>query len=461
MAGLSFAAALAANFEGQKLNADLDLTKAEAKDKQAQAQLRQMQAAAMQKRTKDEAELGQWIQTQQAAETQPIQDSAQQIKMWQGAEAKALGQGNFEGARRMSEMAAAAADRSKQLFMEQQKEQQAKKETLAEVASEYISSPTPENTLALGKAAVAAGVDPSKIPKDVNSPAFAAWAKNQQMASMSGKERVAALEKGREFDQKEDERKKEFEERQADRREARAQTAAIQAGNLALREQGLELRKQLLESTERDRADKVTDAKKNSSFRQSRELNQDLQKQADPMLRDRRLGEDVLGLLRVDSPVADNQISQSLTSLLGEMKGRATNVYYKDNKNFGSAMGRIEGFVTRGLTGRYTESERKEIYEMVTGMQKMTIDPALRNLEKDQKRRAEKFDLDPENIKIQGDFERSSQDSSPGGGRGATSPSLPTTPKPVLTANDAPDGSTATGPNGARMIRKDGKWQPM
>jgi hypothetical protein len=123
-------------------------------------------------------------------------------------------------------------------------------------------------------------------------------------------------------------------------------------------------------------------------------------------LEDRQRLQDAKGLLAVDSPQADQQLRQDLTALQGHFKGRATNLFYKDNKNYGDLVNRVSGMLSHGFTGRFSEADRQEIGRMLTEMQSKVIDPALVKLEQQQKAHAKRYGLDPDLIELQGDFNR-------------------------------------------------------
>ena len=72
--------------------------------------------------------------------------------------------------------------------------------------------------------------------------------------------------------------------------------------------------------------------------------------------------------LETSNTAADRQLNAALTDLDGNV--RATNLLFQDNKNFGSLGGKVAGFVSQAFTGRYTAEQRKQIRELVDGLEK-------------------------------------------------------------------------------------------
>lgn len=216
-----------------------------------------------------------------------------------------------------------------------------------------------------------------------------------------------------------------------DRQEAIAQRRADAA---AMRE----LQKSRLEEAAQARAERAQSNQQAQQFKQSTKLNNDLTRQAKPYLDDLQRLEEVQGLLQTNSSAADQQIRQSLTSLLGNFKGRATNQYYKDNKNFGSAANHLTGILSHGFTGQFQDSDRLEIANLVKSMRENVVAPALSSMERGAKQKAAGYGLDPDQIEINSDFTRAQ-------------PQAPST-------GGYAEGQTATGPNGQKIIYKGGKW---
>jgi len=221
------------------------------------------------------------------------------------------------------------------------------------------------------------------------------------------------------------------EEAHADRQEAIRARQADAAANR-------EIRKSQIESATEARADRAAANQQSQQFRQSNKLNNDLTRQAKPYLDDLTRLDDIQGLLQTNSSAADQQVRQSLTSLLGSFKGRATNQYYKDNKNFGSAANHLTGVLSHGFTGQYQDSDRQEILQLVSSLRDNVVAPALSSMERGAKQKAQGYGLDPDQIEINADFTRAPQASASSGGYA--------------------EGQTATGPGGQKVVFKGGKW---
>lgn len=183
-----------------------------------------------------------------------------------------------------------------------------------------------------------------------------------------------------------------------------------------------------------ERASRRAEAKDKSDFAQTEKLNSKVQAEAKPFIGDLERVNHIQGLLKVDSSAADQQIHQSLVAVLGDFKGRATNQFYKDNKNFGDVVDKAEGFLSRAFTGRYSENDRVAIGKMMSDMKSKTIEPALAKLESDQKAHAKGYGLDPDQVAIQGDFNRNAK------------------------ASKYSEGQVATSPDGRKAVYTNGKW---
>jgi hypothetical protein len=294
-------------------------------------------------------------------------------------------------------------------------------EALAKAAYEVSIDPSPENQKSMVKAGIKRGEDISKWPLP-GTPEFQLMTKKFARANTTA-------EKELEWDTKAIERadkvlndKKEF--------EVRAQERAIARGMLAESRNNAQAASSERAAERRDRTE----------FTQTEHLNTTMQREAKPIFEDRQRVQDVKELLSTNSAEGDQQVRQALPALLGHFKGRATNLYYKDNKNYGDVVNRISGMLSHAFTGRYAETDRKALFEMVDKMEKDAIDPALSSLEKEQKKHAEGYKLDSAKIRLQGDFNR--------------------TDKPTIShAAEKPAGATEVKTlNGVSYYKKDGKW---
>lgn len=220
-------------------------------------------------------------------------------------------------------------------------------------------------------------------------------------------------------------------------------------------------------------ADAAAARVESTHFQQTEKLNTNLQRTAKPFLDDKQRLDEVGGLLQQGTPEADQQAHQALTSLLGNFKGRATSQFYKDNANFGSLAGRLTGALAHGFSGQYKDSDRQGLLAMVNQMRSNVVEPTLNNLELQTKQRAAGYKLNPDEVQIAGDFQRSTTPTNLGNATGKTyspagaptpAPAAAPTPAPVANAAPAPapvsyaEGQTATGPNGHRIVFHQGKW---
>jgi hypothetical protein len=456
--GMSFATALAADFQGKKLLQDLEYEQAQTDNVKQETQYKKMQGLAMQKKAEGEQQVASWMQANMTADAAPgaaAEDTTR--KMQQGA-TEMLKKGNFEGAKVMSDLAKKELDRAKDLRVEQEASQQQRKEALSSASVDYLQAPTPENTKQLAQAAMDAGVNPVTIPPP-GTMQFSAWAKSQQTAALTGKEKLTYLEKAREFDVEQERRNAEFDQRTQDRADARAQSAAFQSASLDMRREGMELRKILAEGAVADRKDRRETAKDRADFKETTKLVDQIQKEAKPYFQDRSITQAIKGHLSDGSSVDDKQINQLLTSMKSGV-GRATNLYYKDNKNFGDVAEKIAGFTSATFTGRYSDEQRKQIYEMADKMERSVIDPALRNLENDAKKKAKLYNLDPEPVSLSGEFNRTIEgrktDRSATGAIGET---IGKTPQPGAPRTYSEGTIARGGPGKPDLIFRNGKWE--
>lgn len=406
--GLAYGRQLQYNDQKQLLDADIAL-------KQQAVQQGQMNMDMQRQQAQIRQQIGLQIADEQRATAATVTDPIQQAKQWRNHEAQYNATGDWEAAARAGKMADELVSQAKEAFTEKQKADKEHKETAATTAQILLDtlkdpSATPSSKAAavaeFGKAAIASGIDPTKLPMP-NTPEFQSLAKRMSLGAQSAEKMQEHAEKAREFEQRQKEMREAKAAALADRQEARRATAAIREGNLDLRR-----------SEAADRHARKDDA---TAFRETEHLNSTLQSAARPLLGDRDRVTSVKGLLAVNSSEGDQQVRQALTSLLGNFKGRATNLYYKDNKNFGDTVDKLFGWSAHTFTGRYSEKDRHDIYEMLDKMEKHVIDPALTRLEADQQRKAKRFNLDPADVAVQGDFNRV----------GAAAPAAPTRPADV------------------------------
>lgn len=446
--GISFATALAANFQGQQLVADLDAKKAETANQQAMTQLHQAQGVEIQRKVEGEKQMGAWLASQQAANTQAFDDASNAAQTYSKGAQVAAASGQFDMMKQMQTMANSEMERAKDARVEVEKKAATAKEASAQTAITYMNAPTPENAVAMAKAYTAAGGNPVNIPQP-GSMEFNAFAQNLTTSAMSSKDQLARVEKQHEFDATLKERQENHQEQVALRQQMLAQQAQNQQAMRAYQNESLELRKLMYGDTAERKTGQVEAAKEKVQFQQTTKLNDQLTREAKPYLADRSMTQAIKGWLTEDSPDADQQIKQALTSLKQGIS-RATNLYYKDNKNVGDVAQKIEGFVSGTFTGELPRDRKKRIFELVDGMERQVIDPALRNLENDAKSKAKLYKIPEEGVKLGQDFNRTiapkketskTGNSSVTGGIDETQGSLKPT-APVAPALNLPSGWT-------------------
>lgn len=374
-------------------------------DKQANIDLKQQQVAQIklsnQSRTAETEQtkaIGLFIAGEQGKDRSTVDDPTKTGKLYQSAANMALVGGAWGKAKELTDLAESSFTQAKTATAAVEAKIHASREALATAAWDYQSNPTTDGAANIAKAAVAAGINPTSIPLP-NTAEFPAWVKSQQQVALSSKDRVTAQETARRFDETADARAEEVKQRGADRLIAQQGLAASRESNELYRRDSLQVRKDAVEASKT----RKVEAKE---FEHTEKLNTVIQKEAAPYLKDREVLTSVKNLLAVDSAVADQQVQQALPSLLGSLKGRATNPYYKDNKYYGSLVDKLTDATSRAFSGRYSEDTRQQLHAMLDQMEKQNIDPVLTRLEDQQKKQAERYGLDPDKIAVKGDFNR-------------------------------------------------------
>ena len=212
---------------------------AELENRKQDVELKQQQVAAAKLSAQASRDAASIIQAGMAKDQSTVTDPTARAKLYTETAGKLAASGSFDMAKKMEDLAKGELDTASKMQEDLLKKGVLAKENLAKAAIDFSAAPTPEGQTALTKAAIDAGYDPTKIPPP-NTTEFRAWAKNQQTAGSSSKDVLAAKEKAREFDQKEEERKAEFKSRTEATAAQRAQTAAYQNESLALRKLLLE-----------------------------------------------------------------------------------------------------------------------------------------------------------------------------------------------------------------------------
>lgn len=250
---LNFLSAVGAQYN---YNRQVAGEQAELEGRQAMAALRRQEvedakaAAAEKKRLEGVSrEVGDYLSQNRAAEDQTIADPLRSAKAFSEAATLAYSRGAPDLAAKLETQAKQKAQEAKEAAQARDLERKQAQEALSESAASFALNPTPEGANDLVRRAVAAGQNPLQIPAP-NTPQFTSWAKAQQQAGMSAKERLATAEKQREFDATQERLKQEHADRVKQQEEDRKVRAMIASGNQELRKQGLWIQAQLLKLRE-------------------------------------------------------------------------------------------------------------------------------------------------------------------------------------------------------------------
>ena len=449
----TFGAMLATSFAGQKQLADLNNEVAQTEQAKASTQYKQMETQMQQKKLKDEQDVGKWMSANAESDAQAVRSPAEQAQKYDQAAKNFYAQGNITGAQAMEASAKKSLEIAKDVRVEAEKTKTDKQETTAKAALDFTQNPTSDNAIALTRAAVASGTDPTKIPPP--GIGFNTFAKQLGTAAMSSKDQLATLEKTREFDIKQKEVEAHHVETETAHRDQMAATAANQAGNRELRMANMNFQ-QSMRQAESDRKDeKLGEVKSKASAAISMKENTALSKDAKGYTSDLEMANNVLGHLKEGGSAADDkQIQQSLTSMM-HGTGKATSAYYRDNKNFGTEYGRLSGFLSQTFTGRYTDEQRRQIFEMTTKMKDTVIQPAMAHMEQSAKDKAGKMGGDPDAVFLSQDFDRKSDKQwkagREAGGKIGAQGSVATPPA-------YKEGTTAKNKEGVIMTFTNGVW---
>ena len=274
---------------------------------------------------------------------------------------------------------------------------EARHEATSMTASEYIATKSPEAAQALIQDYKAAGGDVTKLPPPGEK--FDAWAETQQLQGKEGMNRAKFAQELQRKKSDEVDKKERLAREDAAKAEDRKATHALQQGNLDARLANTQLIGAMRSDAVAAKANKV-------SFDQTEKLNTKLQAAAKPILEDRQRLDDVMGLLAAGNAASDQLARQALPGLLGHFKGRATNLYYHDDKNFGDIEERASSALSWTFSGKMSDANRDILKKSLEDMRDKVVDPQLQKLEDDQREHAKKYGLDPENIEVQGQFNR-------------------------------------------------------
>ena len=201
----------------------------------AEAEKDQLQAQQMQQQMKTQKDLGAFVQSQTQLDGADAANPLKQAQMYNKAAGLAASQGDFASAQEMTTLAKNATQDAQEAVVAQAKQQQLKKEDLANTADEYSANPTRDGAMALAKKAIAAGVNPATIPANLNSPEGQAWVNQQKLAGMDSKAKAEFVQKAYEMKATRDQHEKDHMDNVQTERARMQQTAAFREDILALR----------------------------------------------------------------------------------------------------------------------------------------------------------------------------------------------------------------------------------
>lgn len=171
-----------------------DENKADIQLKQAEAQKAQLQQQQMKQQMATQKDIGAFIKSQTDLEGADAALPMNQAKMYSKAAGLAASQGDLASAKEMTDLSKQATQEGIEQTKALAVQQAAKKEALANIADNTPEQPTREQSNALVKAAVEAGVDPTTIPL-AGTPAFLAWKNQQQLAGMDSAKKAEFTQK--------------------------------------------------------------------------------------------------------------------------------------------------------------------------------------------------------------------------------------------------------------------------
>jgi hypothetical protein len=381
------------------------------------------------------AEIGQDLSAQFKADASAAGDLDKTTAIYQNEFSKLMREGKLEDASHMMQMANQTEAASRQKKSDNIEAQKQLQEKTATAALNYAANKSPETAAALEKAYLTGGGDAALIPKP-NTPGYDAWATGQVTSSMTAAQQAAFVQKEKDLKAARDEKSAEAAARLEEQRARDREMAAYRQLTMQMRASDQAARAE----AHRDAVDARRDA---TNFRETEVLNTKLQAVAKPILADRENLDTVRSLLAQDDPRSDQQIRQILGGIFKGPRGIATNKFYADNKTFGDIASRISGVLSKQLSGKFRDDDRAGLLRMVDETERTLIDPQLQKLEDSQRAHAKQYGLDPEDVMIQGDFNRAKpqEDSAPAG----TKPTPHSTVKP-------PAGAKPFGPPGVYIL---------
>jgi len=200
----------------------------------SEAMMQGLQAQQMQQKVKTEKELGDFISSELKLKGADATLPQNQAQMFTKAAGLAAASGDFASMTEMNSLAHSSQQQARDEAAYAAQQQARAKEDLGSSAQAYANNPTAEGANDLARKAIAAGQNPATIPLP-GTPAFAAWANNQQLAGMDSKDRANFVQKAADLKAKREEQWQIHADNVALRRESMAQNAALREQMIGLR----------------------------------------------------------------------------------------------------------------------------------------------------------------------------------------------------------------------------------
>lgn len=214
-----------------------------------EAQRAQLQQQQMQQQMKTQKDIGAFIKSQTDLEGADAALPMNQAKMYSKAAGLAASQGDLQSAKEMTDLSKQATQEGIEQTKALAVQTAQKKEALATIADNTPEQPTREQSNALVRSAVEAGVDPTTIPLP-GTPAFLTWKNAQKLAGMDSTKKA-------EFIQKATDMKATREQHEKDHMDNVATARASQQATAVYREGLLQMDRQRLADSAQTRADRA------------------------------------------------------------------------------------------------------------------------------------------------------------------------------------------------------------
>jgi len=240
-------AAAAADFAGQQALLGQRQSQAELELRQQQIATAKINNQLQQQALQNKTAMSQWLQSEQALQEEPTTNATGLAKLYGRASQQALLRGDFDGAQEMDRLAKGQLDIAEKEGKTLEEARVRKAEALSTAAQDVLADPSPENHKKLVDAALASGVNPADIPLP-SDPKYKAFATQSAMAPLTGQKRLDYLEKVREHQEQERQRKQAEEDRHQERVEAQKDRAAARESLTEYHKESLAIRNQLAQS---------------------------------------------------------------------------------------------------------------------------------------------------------------------------------------------------------------------